>query len=227
MKMTPFKISSIEHWNGLDQDQASKNVWPDLDPKCLTFWLYSWKNFSKSILNKNRQTILVGFVALRPKSTAMVIAGRSVHLTTLFPGQAWTSRLPVICAHTFACNWQQPFLNESAEGRRMTVEIISWSISTKVWDRAGIELATPGSAVRHASVARHFTDCATPPGNWQTTKNHAKLPSMLRVKLIEESPQYSLWAATWENPSFVFRTLWDSSLPARLQRLARKLKFCL
>ena len=37
----------------------------------------------------------------------------------------------------------------------MAVEIISWSISTKVWYRAGIELATPGSAVRHASVARH------------------------------------------------------------------------
>ena len=34
---------------------------------------------------------LVGFVALRPKSIAMVIVGRSVHLTTLFPGQAWTS----------------------------------------------------------------------------------------------------------------------------------------
>ena len=33
-------------------------------------------------------TGLVGFVALHPKSTAMVIAGRSVHLTTLFPGQA-------------------------------------------------------------------------------------------------------------------------------------------
>ena len=30
----------------------------------------------------------VCFVALRPKSTAMVIAGRSVHLTTLFPLQA-------------------------------------------------------------------------------------------------------------------------------------------
>ena len=28
------------------------------------------------------------FVALRPMSTAMVIAGRSVHITTLFPGQA-------------------------------------------------------------------------------------------------------------------------------------------
>ena len=30
----------------------------------------------------------VCFVALRPKSTAMVMAGRSVHLTTSFPGQA-------------------------------------------------------------------------------------------------------------------------------------------
>ena len=30
----------------------------------------------------------VCFVALRLKSTAMVIAGRSVHLNTLFPGQA-------------------------------------------------------------------------------------------------------------------------------------------
>ena len=107
------------------------------------------------------------FVALRLKSTAMVMAGRSVHLTTLFPGQAWTSRSPVLPAYTFACNWQQPFLNDSAEGRRMTVEIISWSISTKVWDWAGIELATPGSAVRLASVARPVTDCATWPGSWQ------------------------------------------------------------
>ena len=32
--------------------------------------------------------LFVCFVALRPKSTAMVIAGRSVRLTTLFPGQA-------------------------------------------------------------------------------------------------------------------------------------------
>ena len=30
----------------------------------------------------------VCFVALRPKSTAMVMAGQSVHLTTLFPEQA-------------------------------------------------------------------------------------------------------------------------------------------
>ena len=32
--------------------------------------------------------LFVCFVALRPKSTAMVMVGRSVHLSTLFPGQA-------------------------------------------------------------------------------------------------------------------------------------------
>ena len=32
--------------------------------------------------------LFVCFVVLRPKSTALVMAGRSVHLTTLFPGQA-------------------------------------------------------------------------------------------------------------------------------------------
>ena len=37
---------------------------------------------------KNRSILFVCFVALRSRSTAMVIAGRSVHLTTLFPGQA-------------------------------------------------------------------------------------------------------------------------------------------
>ena len=39
----------------------------------------------------------------------------------------------------------------------MTVEIISLSISAQVWDRARIELATPGSAFRLASVATHVT----------------------------------------------------------------------
>ena len=34
------------------------------------------------------QFCLLVFVALRPKSTAMVRAGRSVHLTKLFIGQA-------------------------------------------------------------------------------------------------------------------------------------------
>ena len=94
----------------------------------------------------------------------MVIVGRSVNLTTLFSWASLNKQLTSNRAHTFACNWQQPFMNDSAEGRRMTVEIISWSISTKVWDRAGFKLATPGSAVSFASVTGHVTDCATGPG---------------------------------------------------------------
>ena len=45
---------------------------------------------------------------------------------------------------------------KSAKGRRMAVvEIISWSISMKVWDQARIELTTPGSAVRHVMLLSH------------------------------------------------------------------------
>ena len=47
---------------------------------------------------------LVSFVALRPKSTAMVIAGRSVHLTTLFSWASLNKQLTSNRAHTFACN---------------------------------------------------------------------------------------------------------------------------
>ena len=46
----------------------------------------------------------------------------------------------------------------------MTLEIISRSISMKVWDGARIDLATPGFAVKLVSVARHATDYATQPG---------------------------------------------------------------
>ena len=44
------------------------------------------------------------FVALRPKSTAMAIAGRSVHLTTLFSWANLNKQLTSNRAHTFACN---------------------------------------------------------------------------------------------------------------------------
>ena len=48
-----------------------------------------WSFFYIELHTKPRGVgLLFVFVALRPMSTAMVIAGRSVHLTTLFPGQA-------------------------------------------------------------------------------------------------------------------------------------------
>ena len=48
-------------------------------------------------------------------------------------------------------------------------------ISRKVWDRAGIELTTSGSAVRLASVARHLTNCSMrfgPEWSWVTSQRY-------------------------------------------------------
>ena len=61
---------------------------------------------------------------------------------------------------------------DSVEGGKMTVKIISWSISTKIWGQVGVEFATPRSAVRLASVARHVTDSATRFG--QTSSQNPK-----------------------------------------------------
>ena len=58
----------------------------------LTGTLNNMKIGSRKFINTafltNASDNLFVFVALRPMSTAMVIAGRSVHLTTLYPGQA-------------------------------------------------------------------------------------------------------------------------------------------
>ena len=43
---------------------------------------------STSSCNMKMFCLFVCFGALRPKSTAMVMAGQSVHQTTLIPGQA-------------------------------------------------------------------------------------------------------------------------------------------
>ena len=76
------------------------------------------------------------------------------------------------------------FLNDSAEGKRMTVEIISWYIYTKVWDQAGIELATPESAIRLAFVARHVTDCATRVGIDEPAQHFLSLETPSDVHLV-------------------------------------------
>ena len=64
---------------------------PHMGDKIITFHLKgNFKVIVVSCDNSNLTYVLClfVFVALRPKSTAMVIAGWSVHLTTLFPGQA-------------------------------------------------------------------------------------------------------------------------------------------
>ena len=134
--------------------------------------------------------LFVCFVALRPKSTVMVMARRSFHLTTLFPGQAWTRSKPVLRAHTFACNWQL----------RMTVEIISHSISTKVWGHGRIELATPGSAVR---LANQISMCLDP--LWSTSELRVRLGLLNQFKPSSKSIFYWPFQGS---ASFVDRFCW-------------------
>ena len=91
------------------------------------------------------------------QSTAMVMSGWSVHLVTLFSWASFTKQLTSTSCTYFRLQLTTTLL-ESAEGRRTAVEIISQSISTKVWEQVGIELATPGLAV-HC-----ITYCTTRPG---------------------------------------------------------------
>ena len=62
--------------------------------------------------------IVTEYAALSPKPTNMVMAGRSVHLTTLFPGQVNQYFMHILSLVTD--NKLQPFFDDSAEGRRMT-----------------------------------------------------------------------------------------------------------
>ena len=61
------------------------------------------------------------FVALRPKSSAMVMVGRSVQLTKLFLGKL-EQAVNQYFVHILSLVTD---MNDSAERRRMTVEIIS------------------------------------------------------------------------------------------------------
>ena len=102
-------------------------------------------------------------------------------------------------------------LLESAEGRRMTVEMISGSISAKVWDRAVIELATLGSAVRYVSALRHVTDWATRPGQyvWENPSEYKGLnqfPINLDLAVFQ-----GLWT-TKAQTSLRIRAVWSASL---------------
>ena len=61
-------------------------------------WISSWNKVHVM------KWFFVCLFALPPKSTAMVIAGRSVHLTTLFSWASLNKQLTSNCAHTFVCN---------------------------------------------------------------------------------------------------------------------------
>ena len=96
---------------------------------------FQW-NFKAFHLDLDCLLLFVGLVwCFMSLSTDMVMSRQSVHLTTLFPGQAWLSVLPVLCAHTFACNWQQPFLNQLKGGewpKKLFHDQSPWKYGTRV-----------------------------------------------------------------------------------------------
>ena len=67
----------------------------------------------------------------------------------------------------------------------------------KVWDRAGIELATPGFALRLASVARHITDCATRPGIIKVIDNLVQVDHGICIILDEVFLENKLFTNTY------------------------------
>ena len=70
--------------NSLDPDQLASQKPADLD---LPFSSKQDISGFSMVTVKNQCCLFVNFVALRPKSTAMVMAGRSVHRTTIFLGK--------------------------------------------------------------------------------------------------------------------------------------------
>ena len=108
-----------------------------------------------------------------------------------------------------------------------------------------IELTSPGSAVRHASVARHITNCATRPGLqilWiQSLFLFFQKVNRLYIVDLDDRNQYDARRAMWksysvlyvdsnlglvrQNMSLGFPTKQVSNQSSQLHRLARKLKF--
>ena len=80
-----FMFSNISKKDIMDQEsiQSSTRIPNGKDTK-LQETSQTRANRSALSLHVTTRQQFVCFVALRPKSTAMVIAGRSVHLTTLF-----------------------------------------------------------------------------------------------------------------------------------------------
>ena len=71
-------------------------------------------SFIKGLFWKCKYCIMmVWFCCFTSQVNSYGNGGTVSSLNLTFPGQAWTSSLPVLRAHTFACNWQQPFLNHS------------------------------------------------------------------------------------------------------------------
>ena len=125
-------------------------------------WIQCTQESTCMYIVSKKVSFLVWFWFFTSQSTTLAMLGWSVHLTTLFSWASLTNQLTSTSCTYFHLQLTTTLL-ESVDGRRMTVEIISWSFSSKVWDWAGIKLVTPGSSARHISAAWHVSNCAMRP----------------------------------------------------------------
>ena len=92
-----------------------------------------------------------------------------------------------------------------SERRKMAVEIILWSISTKVWDLAGIKLLTPvdlqsdllPTALRGpvADIVIGLKNC------WKETQQSTKIRLLLQSDLVLHSCQKGFYIISADNKS--------------------------
>ena len=96
--------------NSAGPDQMPHSAASDLGLRCLL------KPVCPNTLGYYGISVFIGFdwaEILRPSQPIRVMSSWSVYLTTLFPGQVWSSKqLTCICEHSFARNWQLPFLDQ-------------------------------------------------------------------------------------------------------------------
>ena len=88
---------------------------------------------------------------------------------------------------------------------------------------AGIELTTPGSAVRLASVARHVTHCATRPGDFPCLADELAKPCQdmnIKVTAFTESKKF-YYKCSKISKTFLFLSahLFASAVSSTKQRI--------
>ena len=123
------------------------------------------------------------------QATDMVKLRRSVHLTTLFP-------LHKAVSHTFACNWQQPFLNQR---KRRTWRMFMTNLH-KSMGPGQVRNVTPGSAVGTHYRLRYGT---------RTWCKKFCCVSQQKVSEYDQEISYShaadnsmpLWGKDWSRPT--------------------------
>ena len=139
--------------------------------------------------------------------------------------------VPVKISFAYQCldNVEIPPLNKHAQLSsgtrcRLLIEILILFHSLCNWAEKALERLSGCANSPEYSLAEHCRNQAQVNtirgGSWLTL--FSTKTTQVTISLV-----FLYWASPRQNLSSGFPTKWDSNQPAQLQRLARKLKFCL